>query len=318
MPRTSSRRTGLDETFYTPPPGAPPFNLNTPSHGGQGPYGTVPGAIGLPPVYNDIAGVFPGLTSNIDALSKNISSELAGELDPQTIAMLQNTAAQFGIGAGVPLSPFSGASGLRHLGQTIEAQKAKGGADLLATLPTLAKTLTVSPETQLDVANRNATLNAAPDPRQAALEAQRLFDLYLAKTQRGGGGSLSYSPGPTAPRNLNAGAMFSPWATSPINSFAGTLQQNPYQGILGGQQRAPQDMWTDFAGGFRGPEGGTVATPGGGGFNEWFNEPFLGGGGGMFGMGGGAQGAGNDVDNLADWFNWDAPGTLPDFPEWGD
>lgn len=294
MPRTSSRRTGLDETFYTPPPGTPPFNLNTPSHGGQGPYGTVPGAIGLPPVYNDIAGVFPGLTSNIDALSKNISSELAGELDPQTIAMLQNTAAQFGIGAGVPLSPFSGAAGLRHLGKATEDVQAQGGKDLLSALPTIAKTLTVSPETQLDVANRNATLNAAPDPRQAALEAQRLFDLYLAKTQRGGGGSLSYSPGPTAPRNLNAGATFSPWGTSPVNSFQGTLQQNPYQGILGGTQRAPQDLW----GGDQGPELGQSWN--------WPQGPELG------------QGNQGQIGDVADWFNWDQNPTLPDFPEWGD
>ena len=136
--------------------GAAPFNLNAPPRTGQGAYGMVPGAIGLPPVYNDIAGVFPNLSGNIEALSKNIGSELAGELDPETVALLQNTAAQFGIGAGVPLSPFSGARGLRHLGLTAEAEKAKGAQNLLAALPTLAKTLTVSPETQLEVANRCA------------------------------------------------------------------------------------------------------------------------------------------------------------------
>jgi hypothetical protein len=320
MPRVSTSRTG--STDYVAPPftgGTPPFNINTAPRTGQGPFGLVPGGIGLPPVYNDVAGVFPNLSGNLGALSSNIASELAGELDPQTIAMLQNTSAQFGIGSGSPLSPFSGASGLRHLGQTVEAQKAKGNADLLAALPTVAKTLTVSPETQLEVANRNATLNAAPDPQAAAREAQRLFDLYLARLGGGrGGGSLSYSPGASAPRNLNAGQSFSPWGTSPVNSFQGTLQQNPYQGILGGTQRAPQDMWSPYAGGFPGPEGGSVATPGGGGFNDWFNDPFLGGGGGMFGLGGGAQGAGNDVAGLGDWFNWDTNPTLPDFPEWQD
>src|SRR5437762_13318708 len=98
--------------------GTPPFNLNASPRTGQGPFGLVPGNIGVPSVYNDVSGVFPNLSGNLGALSSNIGHELAGELDPNTIAQLQNTAAQFGVGAGVPLSPFSGVQGLRHLGLT--------------------------------------------------------------------------------------------------------------------------------------------------------------------------------------------------------
>jgi len=248
------------------------------------------------------------LQQNLGALSSNISSELAGELDPETVAQLQNTAAQFGIGAGVPLSPFVGAKGLRHLGLTAEAQKSKGAADLLAALPTVAKTLTVSPETQLEVANRNATLAAAPDPQAAAREAERLFNAYLSRLQRTGGASVSYGGGGGgAPRNLNAPNAFmnSPWAGFPGESVWGGIPvEKPYAGTginWGAQGRAPQDLWANM-GTFQGPEGGSVATPGGGGFTDWFNDPFLGGGGGMFGVGPGNT---NSTDYWNDWFNWD-------------
>ncbi len=299
--------------------GTPPWNLNAPPTTGQGAYGMVPGAIGLPPVYQDVAGVFPGLSGNIAALSKNIGSDLAGELDPETIAMLQNTSAQFGIGAGTPLSPFSGARGLRQLGLTAEGQRKQGAQELLSALPTISNSLTIKPETQLDVANRNTTLGAAPDPRLAALEAQRLFNEYLKSL---GGGSRMNFPGGGgggAPQNLNAPGANLGWPAIP--SVSGTQQPAaPYYGGTGinwGQNQAsPQNLWGNFSGGFPGPEGGSVATPGGGGFNDWFNDPSIGGGGGMFGMGGGAQGTGNDVANMADWFNWDPNPTLPDFPEW--
>jgi len=312
MPRSSSTRTG--DFNFTPLPftgGTSPFNLNAAPRTGQGPFGLVPGAIGLPNVYNDVAGAFPGLSGNLGKLSATIGSELSGELDPETIAMLQNTAAQFGIGAGVPLSPFVGAKGLRQLGLTAEAQKSKGAADLLAALPTVAKTLTVSPETQLDVANRNATFNAAPDPQAAAREAERLFNAYLAKTQRGGGGGISYGGGGGgAPRNLNAPANFNagPWAPFSGDSVWGSIPTTPYYagtGInWGAQGGAPQDLWSGTRGGFPGPEGGSYATPGGGGFMDWFNDPFIGGGAGA-GFAGGNWG-----DDMA------LQPIYPDFPEW--
>ncbi len=265
MPRSTASRTGSDPFNWTPVAGAggtgtPPWNLNAPPTGGQGPFGLVPGAIGLPPVYNDIAGVFPNLSGNVNKLSQNIGHELSGELDPETIAMLQNTAAQFGIGAGVPLSPFSGSQGLRHLGLTAEAQKSKGAEHLLSALPTLAKTLTVSPETQLDVANRNATLGAAPDPQAAAKEAQRLFDAYLSKLgARVGGGGVSYSGGGGgAPRNSNApNYATTPWAdfSGDVAARGGQPYQAPYAGTginWGTQGQAPQDLW-----GGAGPGGAT-------------------------------------------------------------
>lgn len=313
MPRSNATRTG--DFDWTLPPittgtgKPPPFDLNAPPRTGQGAYGAVPGAIGLPPVYNDVAGVFPGLSGNLDALSKNISSELAGDLDPQTVAMLQNTAAQFGIGQGTPLSPFAGAQGLRHLGLTAEAQKAKGIEHLLASLPTLAKTLTVSPETQLDVANRNATLNAAPDPQAAAKEAQRLFQQYMAMMQRSGGGGVSYSPGGGGGgggvKNLNTpNYAYTPWADFQPTSVGGTRPTDYYAGTginWGTQGPAPRDLWAP-----QGPELG-----------QW------GGQGPELGLWGNGAGGGdmNNADYFSDWL-WGgsdypgAPGQQPDYPDW--
>jgi len=305
-------------------PDNPLFNLNALPRTGQGPFGLVPGNIGLPSPYQDIAGVFPNLSGNLGALSGNISSDLAGELDPQTIAMLQNTAAQFGIGAGVPLSPFSGSRGLRHLGLTAEHQRQQGAQNLLSGLPTIANTLTVKPETQLEVANRNAVLNAAPDPEKAAREAQRLFELYLSRLGGGRQGGMSFGGGGggggSQPRNANAGVFDSPWAPFQPQAVTGSRPtETPWAGtgITWGQNQAsPQDLWAGARGGFQGPEGGSYATPGGGGFQDWFNDPSIGGGGGIFGMGGGAQGTSNDVADVADWFNWDPNPQYPEFPEW--
>lgn len=253
--------------------GTPPFSLNAPSRTGQGPFGNVPGAIGLPPVYNDVAGVFPNLSGNLAGLSRNIGSELAGELGPETMAMLQNTAAQFGIGQGVPLSPYSGAQGLRHLGLTAEGQRAKGIEHLLGALPTVSRTLTVSPETQLAVADRNATLNAAPDPAAAAREAERLFNAYMKKL--GGGGGMSFGGGGGgAPRNVNAPGGFTPWAgfggdvpatgsQAYVPPYTGSgINWGPQAGSGGGTNTT--DYWDDWFG-----WDNTQGSPDAGYLDEW-------------------------------------------------
>jgi len=99
------------------------------------------------------------------------------------------------------------------------------------------------------VANRNATLNAAPDPQAAAREAQRLFNEYLAKTQRVGGGGVSYSGGGGgAPRNANSTAAFmaTPWADFQPEAVRGTGAPSYYAGTginWGNQGPSPQDLW---------------------------------------------------------------------------
>jgi len=272
-----------------------PFNLNAPGRTGQGPYGLVPGNIGLPPVYNDVAGVFPNLSGNLAQFSRNVGSALRGELSDPTIAMLQNTAAQFGIGQGTPLSPFSGAAGLRHVARATEEQQARGANELLSALPTIARTLTVQPETQLNVADRNATLNAAPDPAKAAAEAQRLFDLYMAKlmgrtgggVQFGGGGGGGSSRGPAG----GTGVFDSPWASfQPEAVRGGQPYTPPYQGsgiTWGTTQAQPQDLWA--------PQGPELDMWGGQG-------PEL----NMWGIGAtGGAGTPGDTDYWDEWFGWD-------------
>ncbi len=251
--------------------GTPPFNLNAPSRTGQGPFGNVPGAIGLPPVYNDVAGTFPGLSGNLAQFSKNVGSALKGELSEPTIAMLQNTAAQFGIGAGTPLSPFSGAAGLRHVARATEEQQAQGANSLLGGLSAISKNLTVDPSLQTDVANRNATFNAAPDPAAANAQAQALFNAYLKKTAAGGGQSFGGGGGSAAPRNQNApGFQDMPWAPAGGAGAAfgtGAGAPPPYQGGLPNFGQQPTPSWMQPQGpelgqwGQQGPEQGMWDAP---------------------------------------------------------
>jgi hypothetical protein len=281
--------------------GAPPFNINAPPRAGQGPYGSVPGAIGLPPVYNDVAGVFPGLAGNVAGASRNIANELAGELDPQTIAMLQNTAAQFGIGKGVPLSPFSGASGLRHLADTVEGQRRKGIEDLNSTLPTIAKTLTVDPNLQAEIANRNATLNAAPDPAAAAAEAERKFLQYmnLLRGQNGFGGGQSnpYAGWGNSYRDPFSGSWgnkSSPAGGTGVFAPGGTTTSRAGSGTLGGTFGWNEDdIYNSLGFGNFGSLTGDTSSP--------------------FGNVGGGQN--NDLSNW-DW-DWQAP-QQPVYDDWED
>lgn len=169
--------------------GTSAFNPSPAPRGGQGAFGMVPGAIGLPNPQGDLAGVYPNLSGQTAQLSKNISSELAGELSPETVNMIQDKAARFGITSGSPLSQFAGAAGLKNLGLSVEQQQKGGLADYLNAITGIQKTQTVSPELQAEIAMQNAVYNAAPDPAMAAKEQQDLLDKYLAETRGPAGGT---------------------------------------------------------------------------------------------------------------------------------
>lgn len=196
-------------------------------------YGTVPGQIGIPPsAYDQVSSIYPNMGGQVGQMSGNIGSELAGQLSPDTIAALQQHAAQFGTQWGMPGSQFAGNAGLRSLGLNVEATKRQGGQDLLAAQTSLAGTQTPQ-SLAADIASRNATMAAAPNPQAAA--TQQMND-WMAKFNAsmgpgrgggapgGGGGSPSGGTGVYDPLNYQAGG-----AGGATNDF-GVTSSTPFNG----------------------------------------------------------------------------------------
>lgn len=171
----------------------PEFTLNPKPQEGSGPYGSVPGPLGLPNPYADLKKVMPSLPSANAALGDAILSKLKGELSPATIANIQDAAARFGVASGMPGSGLAVNRNLRDLGLATEAQIASGINAYNQSIPTISGTQTVSPALQAQIAEINSINAAAPNPAQAAGVAQGLFANYLAKMRGPGGGTGGYS-----------------------------------------------------------------------------------------------------------------------------
>lgn len=241
-------------------PGVPGFSLNPPPQGGQGPYGAVPGAVGLPPVYQDLGNVYPNLTGTNAQVSQNILGELAGQLSPETMNSIQDEAARFGVTSGMPGSALSGQRGLKNLGLSVEGLQHQGLQDYNALIPTISRTQTVDPHLQTDIASRNALFGSAPDPAAAAAAAEAAFrrGLGTGRTLGGGGGGVITQ----TPPNLSA----------PMPRSGGGVTETPsgggaFYGTRGGPPAAGADNWT--------------AGP------NWTDAPTTGyGGGDVFGSGG--------------------------------
>lgn len=176
----------------------PRYNINPPPQPGTGAYGTVPGTVGLPDPFVDLSRIYPNLSGANSKIAGNIGSELNGELSPETIAQIQDDAARFGVSSGMPGSGLAGYRGLRSLGLNVEAQKRQGLQDYNSLIPNLSKTQTVSPETQINLADRNSVYGAAPNPTTANEKAQSLFRQ---------GGSFS-SPGSRSVSSGGSGGYF--------------------------------------------------------------------------------------------------------------
>lgn len=178
----------------------PPFNYNiNPSpQFGNGAFGLVPGPIGIPPNrYEGIQSIYPNLSRLTGGAGDVIQHEIAGELSPETINSIQDEAARFGIKSGMPLSGFAGNRGLRNLGINVDQRQRQGVQDYNSMLGSLAP-LTTDPNLAAEIAARNATMNAAPNP-EAAARAQ--MDAYMraleaaAARARGPGGGNGNMPG---------------------------------------------------------------------------------------------------------------------------
>ena len=170
----------------------PDFTLNPQPQKGNGPFGAVPGALGLPNPYGDLKKVMPTLPDQNAALGSAILSKLKGELSPETVANIQDAAARFGVSSGMPGSGLAQNRTLRDLGLATEAQIASGINAYNQTMPVVSGTQTVSPALQAQIAETNAINAAAPNPAEAASYAQGLFSAYLNKMRGPGGGTGGY------------------------------------------------------------------------------------------------------------------------------
>lgn len=173
------------------------YNIFPEPRTGSTPYGQVPGPIGIPPSeYQQVSGVYPDLGAQAQIAGQNIGAGLMGELDPATLFQLQRNAARFGVQTGMPLSGLQTTMGLSGLQQTIEQRQAQA----LQQYESLAKSLgsMMTPQALAsEIAARNATMAAAPDPELAA--EQQMADWMTKFRESGaaarGGGGMSFPGG---------------------------------------------------------------------------------------------------------------------------
>lgn len=181
------------------------FDLNPAPRSGNGPYGTVPGVLGLPDPYGDLSGVVPNLPRLNQSASDSILAKLNGELSPGTLNALKNAQATFGVSSGMPGSNLSWNSLFGNIAGAAESQQAQGLASYGPFVGAVSGTQTVNPELQAQIANQNAINSAAPDPSAAASEAQKLYNQYLNGI--GGGTSGGGNSGGGGARNPGGGTM---------------------------------------------------------------------------------------------------------------
>lgn len=241
---------------------------------GQGPYGKVPGNIGVPPsIYDQAIAAIPGLGAAATPISGNILSELQGEIDPQALRNMQDSAASYGVSSGMPgTNAIPGTlafnKNLRNIGLDTYAVKQQGLRDYLSTLAGVGAGQT-SQATAADIANRNATLNAAPDPTQAAAQQLQNYWAALLATRGPGGGTTRapmpsggtgvYSP-PAQQGGFYPGGGTPSMPTSPPGSYDQTQQDWYWQG-WGDYPTSSSYTPIDYTGIGQGPVGGGVANP---------------------------------------------------------
>lgn len=169
------------------------YNVNPAPRQGSGIYGRVPGSISLPSPSSDLSARYPNLGRTNAALSSDIYSGLQGQLSPGTLRDLQDFDAAWGIGSGMPGSGLAINRLGRNIGLTAEQLKNTAIGQYNATLPTISRTQTVTPETQIGLAETNAINASAPDPTAAGSHAEQLYQRYLQGLS--GGGRVAGGPG---------------------------------------------------------------------------------------------------------------------------
>jgi len=250
---------GAVQSGASPTPGG--FILNPQPQGGQGAFGAVPGALGLPDPYADLQRPLPGLPGLNDAASSALLAKLHGEISPSTQAAIQDAAARFGVSSGMPGSGLAGSRSLRDLGRLSEDQQAAGLAAYGPFVGAVSNTQTVNPALQNEIALQNAVNAAAPNPTQAASYARQLFDEYLNRLSQSSRGPAAGTSGSQFGANPAGGTVrmpTAPFSNNAIMAGGGALPQ--YGGASGvvpnSWNGSPGDLFSpgpvtglDFAGG---------------------------------------------------------------------
>jgi hypothetical protein len=96
--------------------------------------------------YNaNFSALYPNLTATQGQASANTLSRLRGELSPETLNAIQDSAARFGISSGMPLggggNTITGNYGRKLVGQTVEGLQSQGLQDYLNTLKSYSGSL---------------------------------------------------------------------------------------------------------------------------------------------------------------------------------
>lgn len=189
--------------------GLPNYNVNPQPTGGQGPYGAVPGTIGVPPSpWQQATSAVPAL-GNTSQLTGNIMSELQGDINPQALKNMQDAAAAYGVSSGMPGSNAQPGTlafnkNLRNIGLDTQAIQHQGAQDYNSLLGAISG-LQTPQGLAAEIAAHNAQLRAAPDPAQAA--QQQLANYWNAlNAMRGPGGGTGGNPlNPGGGTGLGAG-----------------------------------------------------------------------------------------------------------------
>lgn len=154
-----------------------------------------------PATYNaNFSALYPSLSATQGQVSDNTLSRLRGELSPQTLNAIQDTAARFGISSGMPLggggNTVTGNFGRKLVGQTVEGLQSQGLQDYLNTLKSYSGTLmpttgeVIGADTSrygIDVGastSRYSTDVGAKTAANSLAENARQYDLGLGENQR--------------------------------------------------------------------------------------------------------------------------------------
>lgn len=209
--------------------GSPAFSLNPSPQRGQGAYGAVPGALGIPASrFDQVSGVLNTRAAS-PLISENLLRDLGGDID---IESLQNEAARFGVATGMPMTgggtgpSFTGVRGLNRTEQELRNIRRQGLSDYLQAIQGVGA-LQTDPNLASQIATQNAVWASAPNPQAAAEEQMRLwqkqFDALSRGAGAGSGRSLNWAQmGPNS-AGIAAGAGGAP-SGRVLNSFGDRIE----------------------------------------------------------------------------------------------
>lgn len=157
-----------------------------------GAFGNNVSQVNLPNPSAALNSVLPGVSGANSQLSGLIGSELSGSVSPDVLNQLTNTAASFGVNAGLPAGTPGNTLPLQQLLENVginsQSQQQTGVQNYNQTIPTIASTQTLNPNLQYEANLQNATSAAAPNPAAAASEEQSLLQQYMSELQNPAGG----------------------------------------------------------------------------------------------------------------------------------